>query len=898
MGDISEPIKKCILILKSAKSDTEKFAALFMVTKLVKSKDCNSQAKKALFEAIGFKFLKKLLTGNSVQDDCPPSVYKSVALSILTCFCNDPELSIHPEMLANIPVFLEIVQASENEDYDDNLIIISEAYTCLQCIAEHEAGQKALIEVGAITKMSEIYSHQSFQTDEALNILVKLVSRYGPAAWGSDPKPFHALVNKIALDFATDQSERKFELATILCALLYSCNKTTVIPGSSDETWPQSIYKALHDILTSKIGKNQRDPALKLAANIVDLLGVEWTLNDEENPKKFFLLLLQLCAIEVRMQLDDRSFKQAFANSELVTACFIVLELSINYMATDQLDLEQKEKQSVYTSLKGAFNAVVSVLTKVSNDKNRDKLPDDEKVFVCAMVRVLVAWIAQETTAMRDQIYNLLPFMFTLANDSFHAYRSRKLSEKNKSEGEPMDLDASLMGQIDLLRLMLPALCHLVVEDKARDIVLNLKQEDILYEAMNYHWSIVHYKKPPVPKSERGKVKTKPEPELDPQVLEDMKDSRAAMVSLCNIFMNLTVLAPKVVENSMLFYTLLKFIFNNLPELKNIPENLVLHGHLAVLGLLLLKQQASKVKKNDFSICRYIQSTIRFLWDAYNVDESNDPNALVVSMAYKEHWNEIADLWFLGMQTMSGVLTIVPWISEFAIESGWAEGIAEMLTKVKLVEILQQEYGLPHDVAVESGTAFLRAFRTRPDDESYAIDEWPAYLWRNCLPKNYKHIAKNVSAEWLKLRFHYLTLTNDVIHLLETLREDYLLGLITNGPSRAQWQKIGKLGLRKYFDCVLVSGDLPWEKPDQHIFLEACKLLDVEPRSCIMVGDKLETDIKGGKEADLGGTVWIPLQKNEESSDLPDFTIDKVTELPEILPNSPRFRRSARTTIC
>lgn len=127
-------------------------------------------------------------------------------------------------------------------------------------------------------------------------------------------------------------------------------------------------------------------------------------------------------------------------------------------------------------------------------------------------------------------------------------------------------------------------------------------------------------------------------------------------------------------------------------------------------------------------------------------------------------------------------------------------------------------------------------------------------------------------------------------------REDYLLGLITNGPSRAQWQKIQRLGLRKYFDCVLVSGDLPWEKPDQNIFLEACKMLNVEPRVCIMVGDKLETDIKGGKEAELGGTVWIPLQKDMESSDLPDFTIDKVTELPEVLPNSPKLKRSAHTS--
>ncbi|CAG9136312.1 unnamed protein product [Plutella xylostella] len=210
-----------------------------------------------------------------------------------------------------------------------------------------------------------------------------------------------------------------------------------------------------------------------------------------------------------------------------------------------------------------------------------------------------------------------------------------------------------------------------------------------------------------------------------------------------------------------------------------------------------------------------------------------------------------------------------------------------------LVEILTQQYGMSGEEAVASSTSFLRAFRARPDDDEYTLEKWPEHLWRNCLPKNYRHIAKSISTEWLKLRFQCLALTPDVVHLLETLREDYLLGLITNGTSRAQWQKIELLGLRKYFDVLLVSGDLPWEKPDQNIFLEACKLLGVPPRNCIMVGDKLETDIKGGKEAELGGTVWIPLYKETEVSDLPDVTIDCVTELPEVLPNSPSFRRSA-----
>lgn len=147
-GEISDAVKKCCGLLKNSKSDTEKFAALFMVTKLAKGKDCKTAAKKAIFEAIGFDFLKRLLLTTNVPVDCPPSIYKSVALSILTCFCNEPELATHPEMLANIPVFLDIVQQADESDYDDNLIVVGEAYGCLKAIAEYEPGQKALLKVG------------------------------------------------------------------------------------------------------------------------------------------------------------------------------------------------------------------------------------------------------------------------------------------------------------------------------------------------------------------------------------------------------------------------------------------------------------------------------------------------------------------------------------------------------------------------------------------------------------------------------------------------------------------------------------------------------------------------------------------------------------------------------
>lgn len=690
---ISKNVKKHVTILKSVESDSEKFAALFMITKLVDSKDCTITEKKMLFEAIGTKFLTKLLSTQVVPVDCPPQVYKSVALSILSAFCGESELASHPDMIVHVPALLEIVSKAD-EDADDNmLIIVSEAYTCLQNIAQYSPGQQVLIEHKAIAKMCDIYSEKSFQTDKALNILVTLVQRFSTEAWdATDTAPFHAIINKIALDFETDHTERKFELCTILQALLMSCTKDIISKTAKEESWPSSIHKALSDILGSKISKNQRDPALKLASVMLDLLGAEWTLLDKEKPKVFLLLLIQLTSIEVRMQIEGKQLKSIMTNADLITSCFIIIEISLAYITNDQLDLDQKEKQSLYTVLKGAFAAIIGLLTAVSKMKEITDIK--ERIFICAVVRVLAAWLAQETTAMRSQVYTVLPYVLTIANDTFYAYRNRKLTEKAKANAKLKSDEATSSGEsvihdplseIDLLRLLLPALCYLAVEEDARKILIQHKQEEVLFECLSYHWTIVHQKKPPIPKSERLKILKEPEKEdLELHLSEEIKDSRTAMVSVCNVLMNITVLEAKLVEESPTFISLLKFIFNNLPELKQIPENLVLHGHLAVLGLLLLKQQAIRIKKNDFSICRYIQATIRFLWDAYIIDESNDPTELVVAMSYKEKWLELMELWFLGMQTMAGVLQVIPWLSQFTLESGWVEEIIEILKKIKI----------------------------------------------------------------------------------------------------------------------------------------------------------------------------------------------------------------------
>jgi Neurochondrin len=212
-------------------------------------------------------------------------------------------------------------------------------------------------------------------------------------------------------------------------------------------------------------------------------------------------------------------------------------------------------------------------------------------------------------------------------------------------------------------------------------------QEEVLFDCLQHYWSIVQPDKVAVPRADR--LKQRVEVKLTTAQLEEIDDARTAMVSLCNIFMNITVLETKMVEQSALFNQLLKFLFSKLSELKTVPENLVLQGNLAVLGLLLLKQLAAKQSKNDYTICRYLTATMRFLWDAYVVDEHGDNTTgpLTVSTTYKKYWMELMELWFLGMQTISSVLVLIPWVSQFAIESGWVEGIMDTLKRVRVGEM-------------------------------------------------------------------------------------------------------------------------------------------------------------------------------------------------------------------
>lgn len=152
--------------------------------------------------------------------------------------------------------------------------------------------------------------------------------------------------------------------------------------------------------------------------------------------------------------------------------------------------------------------------------------------------------------------------------------------------------------------------------------------------------------------------------------------------------------------------------------------------------------------------------------------------------------------------------------------------------------------------------------------------------------RNPRIIAAGVVA-YHDTKLAYLKPDPDVIPTLITLRDmGYKLGIVSNGRSVKQWEKIIRLGLHHFFHTVVISEDVKSEKPDVKIFQVALKKLKIKPKEAVYVGDHLETDILGANTAGLISVRLAKRNSNEPYQNKkmqPKILIKKISELIKIL---------------
>jgi len=144
--------------------------------------------------------------------------------------------------------------------------------------------------------------------------------------------------------------------------------------------------------------------------------------------------------------------------------------------------------------------------------------------------------------------------------------------------------------------------------------------------------------------------------------------------------------------------------------------------------------------------------------------------------------------------------------------------------------------------------------------------------------------AMALSEKFSLARRQLQRLMPDAKETLMRLQPDYQLGLLTNGAPDLQREKISASGLASAFEAIVVSGEHGIGKPRPQIFEILLSALNVAPDRAVMVGNSLERDIAGAKNANLAGAIWIKVSGSEEHADVvPDHTIAGLHELPALL---------------
>jgi putative hydrolase of the HAD superfamily len=82
------------------------------------------------------------------------------------------------------------------------------------------------------------------------------------------------------------------------------------------------------------------------------------------------------------------------------------------------------------------------------------------------------------------------------------------------------------------------------------------------------------------------------------------------------------------------------------------------------------------------------------------------------------------------------------------------------------------------------------------------------------------------------------------------------VAVVTNASGAYQRAKLANLGVAAYIDEVVIAGELGAAKPDPVIFHTACARLGYPPAEVAHVGDRLDTDAIGARDAGLSG-VWL-----------------------------------------
>ena len=137
------------------------------------------------------------------------------------------------------------------------------------------------------------------------------------------------------------------------------------------------------------------------------------------------------------------------------------------------------------------------------------------------------------------------------------------------------------------------------------------------------------------------------------------------------------------------------------------------------------------------------------------------------------------------------------------------------------------------------------------DRGDISLNEWYARLSK----------LSGQPADTIRQEFETKTQLNDsMIELIDQLRDGYQIGLVTNSPQGLVRKILQINNIERYFDEIVISGEIGLIKPDPKIFKVALKKLNLSATEVVFVDD-LENYLEGAKQAGIPGILFTDIDQ-------------------------------------
>ena len=144
-----------------------------------------------------------------------------------------------------------------------------------------------------------------------------------------------------------------------------------------------------------------------------------------------------------------------------------------------------------------------------------------------------------------------------------------------------------------------------------------------------------------------------------------------------------------------------------------------------------------------------------------------------------------------------------------------------------------------------------------------------------------REMPANLPDLYVSICPHKTILMPNALEILHYLSDKFPMHIVTNGFKESQLTKLKGSGIDHFFDQIIFSEEVKCHKPDKAIFDEALRLSNADRATSFFIGDHLEADILGSRNAGL-----IPIYFNPESKAHQEnlsFEIKDLIELKNIL---------------